>query len=100
LFAACPGREHFDAEAYGEAIIRYFETAGRASLLDFLRVPNWIPRPGAILSLGAVRTMHRMVASAISARREEIARMLAGATITDEARAAAGRLLQENAAAG
>jgi DNA repair protein RecN (Recombination protein N) len=28
-------------------------------------------------------------------RREEIARMLAGATITDEARAAAGRLLAE-----
>jgi DNA repair protein RecN (Recombination protein N) len=29
----------------------------------------------------------------MEARREEIARMLAGATITDEARAAAGRLL-------
>jgi DNA repair protein RecN (Recombination protein N) len=27
-------------------------------------------------------------------RREEIARMLAGATITDEARAAAGRLIE------
>jgi DNA repair protein RecN (Recombination protein N) len=30
----------------------------------------------------------------MEARREEIARMLAGATITDEARAAAGRLLE------
>ena len=30
-----------------------------------------------------------------AARREEIARMLAGATVTDEARAAAGRLLAE-----
>jgi DNA repair protein RecN (Recombination protein N) len=45
------------------------------------------------------------VATAVSAledgaRREEIARMLAGATVTDEARAAAGRLLSENAAAG
>ena len=29
-----------------------------------------------------------------AARREEIARMLSGATITDEARAAAGRLLE------
>ena len=29
-----------------------------------------------------------------SSRREEIARMLAGATITDEARAAAGRLIE------
>ena len=32
-------------------------------------------------------------------RQEEIARMLAGATITDEARAAAGKLLSENAGA-
>ena len=30
-------------------------------------------------------------------RREEIARMLAGATITDEARAAAGKLLAQDA---
>lgn len=34
-----------------------------------------------------------------AARQEEIARMLAGATITDEARAAAERLLRENTAA-
>ncbi len=33
------------------------------------------------------------------ARQEEIARMLAGATITEEARAAAERLLSENTAA-
>ena len=68
---ALSGREHFDAEAYGHAILRYFETAGKASVLDFLRVPDWVPRPGALLSLGAVRTMHRMVAQAIEARRKE-----------------------------
>jgi cytochrome P450 len=68
---ALSGREHFDAESYGKAILRYFETAGKASILDFLQVPDWIPRPGALLSLGAVRTMHRMVAQAIEARRKE-----------------------------
>lgn len=68
---ALSGREHFDADAYSRAILRYFETAGKASLLDFLRVPNWIPRPEALLSLGAVRTMHRMVARAIEARRKK-----------------------------
>ena len=66
---ALSGRGHFDAEAYTHAIVRYFETAGKASLLDFLRVPNLIPRPG----LGAVRTMHSMVARAIEARRQEAA---------------------------
>jgi cytochrome P450 len=68
---ALSGREHFDAEAYGAAITRYFMTVGRASLLDFLEVPPWIPRPGTILGRGAVRTMHRMVAKAIAARRAE-----------------------------
>ncbi len=68
---ALSGRAHFDAEAYGHAILRYFETAGKASVLDFLRVPDWVPRPGALLSLGAVRTMHRMVAQAIEARRKQ-----------------------------
>src|SRR5690606_4731247 len=66
---ALSGRAHFDAGAYGAAITRYFETAGKASLLDFLQVPGWMPRPGALLGRGAVRTMHRMVARAIEARR-------------------------------
>ena len=68
---ALSGRAHFDAEAYGAAITRYFLTVGRASLLDFLEVPPWVPRPGEILGRGAVRTMHRMVAAAIEARRAE-----------------------------
>ena len=66
---ALSGREHFDADAYGAAITRYFETVGRASLLDFLRVPDWMPRPGAILGRGAVKTMHAMVSRAIEDRR-------------------------------
>ena len=66
---ALSGRDHFDADAYGAAITRYFLTVGRASLLDFLSVPSWVPRPGEILGRGAVQTMHRMVARAIEARR-------------------------------
>lgn len=68
---ALSGRAHFDAEEYGAAITRYFLTVGRASLLDFLELPPWVPRPGEILGRGAVRTMHRMVAAAIEARRRE-----------------------------
>ncbi|WP_199533550.1 cytochrome P450 [Devosia psychrophila] len=68
---ALSGREHFDAKVYGAAIIRYFETAGKASLLDFLRVPSWFPRPGELLGYGAVHTMHDMVAKAIDARRAQ-----------------------------
>ncbi len=74
---ALSGREYFDAEVYGQAIIRYFATVGRASVLDFLHVPNWVPRPGAVLGKGSVRTMHAMVARAIEERRRTVA---AGAT--------------------
>lgn len=66
---ALSGRDEFDADAYGEAITRYFLTVGRASLLDFLDAPAWVPRPGELLGRGAVRTMHRMVAKAIETRR-------------------------------
>ncbi len=66
---ALSGRAHFDGDVYGAAITEYFETVGRASLLDFLQVPDWIPRPGAVLGRGSVKTMHKMVANAIEARR-------------------------------
>ncbi|MDO6584132.1 cytochrome P450 [Salipiger sp. 1_MG-2023] len=67
---ALSGREYFDAEEYGAAITRYFLTVGRASLLDFLEVPPWVPRPGEFFGRGAVKTMHRMVAAAIAERRK------------------------------
>ncbi len=68
---ALSGREHFDAEVYGAAITRYFETIGRASLFDFLHVPDWVPRPGQLLGRGSVKTMHAMVARAIEDRRAQ-----------------------------
>ena len=66
---ALSGREHFDGETFSAAITRYFQTAGRASLLDFLGVPDWFPRPGELLAGASVKTMHDMVAAAIQARR-------------------------------
>jgi cytochrome P450 len=68
---ALSGREHFDSATFSEAITRYFQTAGRASLLDFLGFPEWFPRPGELLAASSVRTMHDMVAAAIEARRRQ-----------------------------
>jgi len=67
---ALSGRKHFNAAAYGAAIVRYFQTVGRVSALDFLHVPQWVPRPGALLGRKCVRTMHAMVAAAIEERRQ------------------------------
>jgi cytochrome P450 len=47
---------------------------GKASILDFLQLPDWMPRPGAVLGRGSVRTMHAMVSRAIEARRRTGAR--------------------------
>ena len=47
---ALSGREHFDSHTFGHAITHYFQTAGRASLLDFLGFPDWFPRPGELLA--------------------------------------------------
>lgn len=68
---ALSGREHFDSETFAKAITQYFQTAGRASLLDFLGFPEWFPRPGELLAGASVKTMHSMVAAAIDARRKE-----------------------------
>ncbi|MEM7189001.1 MAG: cytochrome P450, partial [Pseudomonadota bacterium] len=68
---ALSGRDHFDAEVYGQAITRYFETVGRASLLDFMQVPSWVPRPGAVMGRGAVETMLSMVEEAVKARQRD-----------------------------
>jgi cytochrome P450 len=68
---ALSGREHFDSETFSRAITQYFQTAGRASLLDFLGFPEWFPRPGELLAGSSVRTMHSMVATAIEARRKQ-----------------------------
>ena len=69
---ALSGREHFDGKTFSAAILRYFETAGRASLLDFIGAPEWLPRPGELLAGRSVKTMHDMVATAIEARRRAV----------------------------
>ena len=56
---ALSGREHFDSETFSKAITQYFQTAGRASLLDFLGFPEWFPRPGELIAGAAVRMRKR-----------------------------------------
>jgi DNA repair protein RecN (Recombination protein N) len=89
------------ADAIGQRLARL---AGRVQVLSVTHAPQVAARAATHYLISksgdADRVATGVAALEISARREEIARMLAGATITDEARAAAGRLLQENAAAG
>ncbi len=59
----------FDRAAVHRAIDGYIAEAGRVSILDVLGLPNWIPRPGRLLSAGGLRAMKQMADASIEARR-------------------------------
>ncbi|QEL26049.1 DNA repair protein RecN [Bosea sp. F3-2] len=84
------------ADAIGERLARL---AGRVQVISVTHAPQVAAKAGQHFLIAksaegeASRTVTRVTALAEQSRREEIARMLAGASITEEARAAAGRLL-------
>ena len=84
------------AEAIGVRLARLAETV---QVLSVTHAPQVAARAGRHLVIskdadGAKQVFTRLQDVAAEARREEIARMLAGAKITDEARAAAERLIR------
>ncbi len=89
------------ADAIGQRLARL---AQRVQVLSVTHAPQVAARAQKhylISKSGGKNRVSTGVAEMDSrARKEEIARMLAGATITDEARAAAERLLSENTAVG
>ncbi len=89
------------ADAIGQRLARL---SRRVQVLSVTHAPQVAARAHTHYLIsksgGADRVSTGIAAMDRPQRQEEIARMLAGATITDEARAAAERLLRENAAAG
>jgi len=87
------------ADAIGQRLARLAE---RVQVLSVTHAPQVAARAQTHYLIsktgGADRVSTGVAEMDRRARQEEIARMLAGATITDEARAAAERLLRENAA--
>jgi DNA repair protein RecN (Recombination protein N) len=86
------------ADAIGQRLARL---AGGVQVLAVTHAPQVAARADAhfriekAASKGGKAVVTRVAVLDAAERREEIARMLAGATITEEARAAAGRLLAE-----
>ena len=85
------------ADAIGQRLARLSQ---RVQVLSVTHAPQVAARASAHFLIsksgGADRVSTGIAEIGREARQEEIARMLAGATITDEARAAADRLLREN----
>ncbi len=88
------------SDAIGQRLARL---ARRVQVLTVTHAPQVAARAGAhfLISKSGGRDRVATTVAEIDrrSRQEEIARMLAGETITDEARAAAERLLRENSAA-
>ncbi len=59
----------FDSGKVHEAIDAYIAEAGKISLLDMLGVPDWVPRPGRMLSGHALGEMKKVADTAIEARK-------------------------------
>ncbi|MDD9744595.1 MAG: cytochrome P450 [Marinovum algicola] len=62
------GDSVFDKSGVHRAIDDYIAAAGKISLFDMLGFPDWVPRPGRLLSGNAVRQMKSVADSAIDAR--------------------------------
>jgi cytochrome P450 len=62
------GGSTFDRDAVHGAIDDYIAEAGKISLFDVLGFPDWVPRPGRIMSGRALKEMKALADGAIEAR--------------------------------
>ncbi|QFT57792.1 putative bifunctional P-450/NADPH-P450 reductase 2 [Sulfitobacter sp. THAF37] len=62
------GGDTFDRDKVHGAIDDYIAEAGKISLFDVLGFPDWVPRPGRLMSGAALKEMKSMADSAIEAR--------------------------------
>lgn len=62
------GDEGFDRAAVHRSIDAYIAQTARVSVLDVLGLPGWVPRPGRVLTGGALRRMKAVADRAIAAR--------------------------------
>lgn len=64
------GGDTFDRDGVHGAIDDYISEAGKISLFDILGFPDWVPRPGRLMSGPALKDMKRMADHAIEERRK------------------------------
>ncbi len=62
------GDGSFDRDRVHHAIDAYIAQAGKVSLFDILGFPDWVPRPGRVLSGPALKEMKTVADGAIAAR--------------------------------
>lgn len=63
------GKSDIDSQNVHRAIDAYIAEAGKVSLFDILGFPNWVLRPGRLMSGAALREMKQIADDSIEARR-------------------------------
>ena len=63
------GDDGFDGQAVHRSIDAYIAEAGKISLFDILGFPDWVPRPGRMMTGKAVAQMKHVADEAVEARR-------------------------------
>lgn len=63
------GDGQFDAEAVHRAIDSYIAAAGKISLFDMIGAPDWLPRPGRLVTGPVLKQMKAVADKSITARR-------------------------------
>lgn len=66
------GDSVFDRQGVHRAIDDYIAAAGKVSLFDMLGMPDWVPRPGRLISGKALRQMKAVADRAIDARADRV----------------------------
>lgn len=66
------GDSVFDRQGVHGAIDDYIAAAGKVSLFDMLGMPDWVPRPGRLISGKALRQMKAVADRAIDARTDRV----------------------------
>ena len=62
------GDGQFDADAVHRAIDAYIAAAGKISLFDMIGMPDWVPRPGRLMTGPVLRQMKSIADQSIAAR--------------------------------
>ena len=63
------GGQSIDRSVVHRAINDYMRNAAKVSLLDVIGAPGWVPRPGRMKGINAIRAMREMADRAVRARR-------------------------------
>jgi len=69
-FAGGDGQSAVPVDVVNDAIEHYLDNTGRVSILDYLGLPTWVPRPGRVRTHPSLKALKKGADAAIADRRK------------------------------